>query len=91
VCVYVCLSVRTSKPGAEVVRDSAERSLEKEIGDLEHSIRKLQLEMARQTADIHRLEQTRARLEADLKDKTDALSLEQECESLQLDLSQRMK
>jgi len=85
------LSVRTSKPNPEVVRDSAERSLEKEIGDLEHSIRKLQLEMARQTADIHRLEQTRARLEADLKDKTDALALEQECESLQLDLTQRMK
>jgi hypothetical protein len=37
------LSVRTSKPGAEVVRDAAERSLEKEIGDLEHSIRKLQV------------------------------------------------
>eukprot|EP00288_Rhodomonas_lens_P013805 CAMPEP_0177708844 /NCGR_PEP_ID=MMETSP0484_2-20121128/10489_1 /TAXON_ID=354590 /ORGANISM="Rhodomonas lens, Strain RHODO" /LENGTH=414 /DNA_ID=CAMNT_0019220427 /DNA_START=209 /DNA_END=1453 /DNA_ORIENTATION=- len=85
------LAVRTSKPNPEVVRDSAERSLEKEIGDLEHSIRKLQLEMARQTADIHRLEQTRARLEADLKDKSDALALEQECESLQLDLSQRMK
>ena len=44
------LSVRTSKPGAEVVRDAAERSLEKEIGDLEHSIRKLQLEMARQAS-----------------------------------------
>lgn len=85
------LSVRTSKPGAEVVRDAAERSLEKEIGDLEHSIRKLQLEMARQTSDIHRLEQTRARLEADLKDKADALSLEQECEALQMDLTGRMK
>ena len=31
------------------------------------------------TSDIHRLEQTRARLEADLKDKADALALEQVC------------
>uniref|UniRef100_A0A7S0I2L7 Tektin n=1 Tax=Hanusia phi TaxID=3032 RepID=A0A7S0I2L7_9CRYP len=85
------LSFRTSKPGNEIVRDAAERSLEKEIGDLEHSIRRLQLEMARQTADIHRLEQTRARLESDLKDKMDALALEQECEALQMDLSTRMK
>jgi len=85
------LNVRTSKPGAEVVRDAAERSLEKEVGDLEHSIRKLQLEMQRQTADISRLDQTRARLEADLKDKVDALALDQECEGLQLDLSVRMK
>jgi len=45
---------------------------------------KLQLEMARQTSDIHRLEQTRARLESDLKDKADALALEQECEALQV-------
>ena len=85
------LNVRTSKPGAEVVRDAAERSLEKEIGDLEHSIRKLQLEMARQTSDIQRLEQTRSRLESDLKDKADALALEQECEALQMDLTGRMK
>jgi len=85
------LTVRTGKPGAEVVRDAAERSLEKEIGDLEHSIRRLQLEMARQTADIQRLEQTRSRLEADIKDKNDALSLDQECEALQLDLGARMQ
>jgi len=85
------LSVRNSKPNPEVVRDLAERSLEKEIGDLEHSIRKLQIEMARQTSDINRLEQTRARLEADMKDKSDAFALEQECESLQLNLSDRMK
>jgi len=85
------LSVRTGKPNPEVVRDVAERSLEKEIGDLEHSIRRLQLELARQTADIQRLEQTRARLEADIKDKADALALEQECEALQLDLGSRMQ
>ena len=47
--------------------------------------------MARQTSDIHRLEQTRARVEADLKDKVDALALEQECEALQMDLTGRMK
>ena len=41
----------------QVVRDSASRLLEKEILDIEHSIRKLQLEMARQTAEILRLEQ----------------------------------
>ena len=51
----------------------------------------LQLEMARQTSDIQRLEQTRSRLESDLKDKADALSLEQECEALQMDLTGRMK
>ncbi len=53
--------------------------------------RELQLEMARQTSDIQRLEQTRSRLESDLKDKADALSLEQECEALQMDLTGRMK
>ena len=39
------------------MRDSASRLLEKEVLDIEHMIRKLQLEMARQTAEILRLEQ----------------------------------
>ncbi len=41
----------------QLVRDSASRLLEKEVLDIEHMIRKLQLEMARQTAEILRLEQ----------------------------------
>ena len=41
----------------QLVRDSASRLLEKEVVDIEHMIRKLQLEMARQTAEILRLEQ----------------------------------
>ena len=85
------LSVRTSKPGAETVRDAAERQLEREVGDLEHSIRKLHVEMQRQTSDIARLDQTRAQLEADLRDKSDALALDQECEALQNELTDRMK
>eukprot|EP00284_Hemiselmis_tepida_P011211 CAMPEP_0174939876 /NCGR_PEP_ID=MMETSP1355-20121228/67726_1 /TAXON_ID=464990 /ORGANISM="Hemiselmis tepida, Strain CCMP443" /LENGTH=390 /DNA_ID=CAMNT_0016186917 /DNA_START=69 /DNA_END=1238 /DNA_ORIENTATION=- len=63
------LSVRNSKPGAEAIRDSAERSLEKEVADLEQSIRKLQLETARQTSDIKRLEASKAQLDSDMLDK----------------------
>ncbi len=55
VCMYVCMYVYIYS--LQVVRDSASRLLEKEILDIEHSIRKLQLEMARQTAEILRLEQ----------------------------------
>ena len=71
--------------------DAAERQLEREVGDLEHSIRKLHVEMQRQTSDIARLDQTRAQLEADLRDKSDALALDQECEALQNELTDRMK
>jgi hypothetical protein len=41
----------------QLVRDSSSRLLGKEVVDIEHMIRKLQLEMARQTAEILRLEQ----------------------------------
>ncbi len=44
-------------PRVQLVRDSASRLLEKEALDIEHLIRRLQLEMARQTAEILRLEQ----------------------------------
>mmetsp|Transcript_11530 Transcript_11530/g.39764 ORF Transcript_11530/g.39764 Transcript_11530/m.39764 type:complete len:115 (+) Transcript_11530:8551-8895(+) len=84
------LTVRTQKPDPETVRDKAERSLEKEVGDLEQAMRRLQIELRKQDADIQRLQHSQSQLEADLQDKTAALSIEQECEGLQRDLTKQM-
>jgi len=84
------LTVRTSKPGSEAVRDTAERSLEKEVADLEQAIRKLSLEIARQTSDIKRLEVSKAQLDSDFNDKTEALAIETECAQMLDELSNQM-
>lgn len=50
-----------------------------QVLDLEQSIRKLQLEMARQTADLQRLEKSKAQLDSDMRDKEEALAIDSEC------------
>lgn len=58
--------------------------------DLEQSIRKLQLEISRQTSDIKRLEMSKAQLDSDHQDKSEALSIEMECGGLLDQLAQDM-
>jgi prefoldin subunit 5 len=84
------LQVRLSRPSVEQVRDEAERSLEREVSDLENSIARLDTELRRLISDMAQLEKHQIHIEADRRDKADALAVEMECEARQLELAMRL-
>lgn len=73
------LTARLARPGAERVRDIAERALEDEVNQLTQAIDDLHLNMDRVHANLNRLNDSEQQLTADISDKGTGLEIDNQC------------
>jgi hypothetical protein len=76
------LTARLARPGAERVRDIAERALEDEVNQLTQAIDDLHLNMDRVNANLTRLSHSEQQLTADISDKAEALQIDGQCSEM---------
>jgi len=76
------LTARLARPGAERVRDIAERALEDEVNQLTSAIDELHLNMDRVNANLARLSNSEQQLAADIGDKGAALEVDSQCHEM---------
>ena len=74
-----CLARRSMRPKTERVLDEAEIELTAEVREYEAAIKRLTDEVRKMDADLRGLRAAKFKIEKNLKDKYDALALDEEC------------
>lgn len=74
-----CLARRSMRPKTERVLDEAEVELTAEVREYEAAIKRLTEEIRKMEADLRGLRAAKFKIEKNLKDKYDALALDEEC------------